>query len=157
MYTSQDPNSTCKIIDFTFATLFNSSNSFREMMGSPIYMSPQVISGNKHTEKCDIWSLGIVAYLLFTGKFPYKATTFDELKREISYSRFTYDSFKDIKGISENAKMLLVKMLAFNENERIATNFLIEDPWFQEEINEVKLSEAERNEIYNNLISVKVK
>lgn len=41
------------------------------IVGSPIYMSPQILKGEKYNSKCDVWSLGIMVYELLYGHFPW--------------------------------------------------------------------------------------
>ena len=58
-----------KIIDFGLATTLE--EAFEAKVGSPIFMSPQVIRGEKYTYRCDIWSLGIVFYMMICQQSPY--------------------------------------------------------------------------------------
>lgn len=66
-----------KIADFGLSRYSGSTESVKSLTGTPLYMAPQIITGiteNKpcfYTEKCDIWSLGVLAYELVTGKFPW--------------------------------------------------------------------------------------
>jgi len=85
-------------------------------------------------------SLGIVLYYLLTGKFPYKAINFQDLQLEISKSRFTIESFKEIKGFSEVGKSFLLKMLAFGDNERASASQLLSHPWITSEIPVIDMS-----------------
>ena len=51
------------------------------IVGSPAYMAPQILLKHKYTYKCDIWSLGIMAYEMITGRLPFafKANNFQSL------------------------------------------------------------------------------
>jgi serine/threonine protein kinase len=61
-----------KIIDFGMATCFPNPEG---MVGSPMFMSPQVLSNSKYTYKCDIWSLGILFYCMVFRSSPYGENT----------------------------------------------------------------------------------
>jgi calcium-dependent protein kinase len=61
-----------KIIDFGMATCFGSPEG---MVGSPMFMSPQVLNNQKYTHKCDIWSLGIIFYCMMFRGSPYEENT----------------------------------------------------------------------------------
>ena len=49
-------------------------------------MAPEVLNGEKYNYKCDLWSLGIIIYLLFFGKYPYKGDTEIAILRQIDNS-----------------------------------------------------------------------
>lgn len=61
-----------KIIDFGMATCFPNPEG---MVGSPMFMSPQVLGALKYTEMCDIWSLGIIFYCMLFRTSPYGDST----------------------------------------------------------------------------------
>lgn len=52
-------------------------------MGTPIYMSPQVLAQKTYTDKADVWSLGVLYYELLFGKLPYYGVTEDALYKNI--------------------------------------------------------------------------
>jgi len=61
-----------KIIDFGTAIPFAKGNrkGLSEVLGTPFYIAPEVLAGN-YTEKCDIWSIGVITYMLLSGKAPF--------------------------------------------------------------------------------------
>jgi len=65
-------NGTIKIADFSFCKLLtNKTDLTQTMLGSPIYMAPEVLKGDPYTNKTDVWSMGIVFYKMLFGKCPY--------------------------------------------------------------------------------------
>ena len=60
-----------KLTDFGFATYFDEKNKLDEVLGSPLYMPPEIVDQRKYTEKVDIWSAGVVSHILLTGKPPF--------------------------------------------------------------------------------------
>lgn len=73
-----------KICDFGFAKFFNdASRMTRTCVGTPIYMSPQVLCQKSYTDKTDVWSLGILYFELLFGKLPYYGNTEDALYKNI--------------------------------------------------------------------------
>ena len=66
-----DSNSKIKIIDFGTARKFTKGKKLRQVIGTPFYMAPEIFTDKKYNEKVDLWSLGIVMYILLTGKSPY--------------------------------------------------------------------------------------
>lgn len=63
-----------KIIDFGTAIKFSKGTQLKDKYGSPNYIAPEVITGN-YNEKCDVWSAGIVLYVLLWGNCPFDANS----------------------------------------------------------------------------------
>ena len=69
-------NGVPKIIDFGFAKVIsNPSDIMVEQLGTPVYMSPQLLEKKFYTSKCDIWSLGILLYELLYNSSPFPANS----------------------------------------------------------------------------------
>ena len=60
-----------KLIDFGTARKFTKGKKLRQIIGTPFYMAPEIFTEKKYNEKADMWSLGIIMYILLTGKAPY--------------------------------------------------------------------------------------
>lgn len=74
-----ESNSTIKIIDFGTARKFTKGKKLRQVIGTPFYMAPEIFNDLKYNEKADMWSLGIVLYILLTGKAPYYGNDDDKI------------------------------------------------------------------------------
>jgi calcium-dependent protein kinase len=59
-----------KIIDFGTALRFSKGEKFSSLAGTPYYIAPEAISG-KYDEKCDIWSVGVILYVILSGGPPF--------------------------------------------------------------------------------------
>ena len=70
-----------KLTDFGFATYFDSKAKLDEVLGSPIYMPPEIVAHQKYDSKVDIWSSGIVVYILLSGKAPFVSDSKEEVYR----------------------------------------------------------------------------
>ena len=62
---------TIKITDFGFSCFYDPDVGLEIQLGTALYMAPEIIKGEKYNEKADIWSIGIIAYMLLTGRTPY--------------------------------------------------------------------------------------
>jgi len=62
-----------KIADFGFAAQFNPKIGFDKKMGSAMYMAPELVLRKNYNEKVDIWSIGIITFILLTGEPPFYA------------------------------------------------------------------------------------
>ena len=62
---------TIKLIDFGCSKIFQSNRKYNEVIGTIYYSSPEVLNNN-YNEKCDIWSIGVIMFLLISGKMPFQ-------------------------------------------------------------------------------------
>jgi serine/threonine protein kinase len=80
-----------KLTDFGFATFFNPIRGKTEVLGSPLYMAPEIIENKKpYNEKVDIWSLGVVTYILLSGRPPFKGPGRDEIFKSIQETNLDF-------------------------------------------------------------------
>jgi calcium-dependent protein kinase len=94
--------------------------------GTPYFMAPEVIEGH-YQEKCDIWSLGVVLYMLLSGQLPFKGTSKPEV-----YGKIKRGNFKMPTTISSNGQDLLKKMLTVDPSKRPNAVECMRHPWFSE-------------------------
>jgi len=99
------------------------SNFFKEneiltlKVGSPYYIAPEVLN-KSYNEKCDIWSAGVVLYVMLTGNFPFVGKTSQKLFESIKTGKYK-NTGKEWEAISPKAKDLIKKMLEINTTKRI--------------------------------------
>ena len=62
----------CKITDFGFAVTMEHQKQETLSLGTPIYMAPEIVSGNAYDKSVDIWALGVMAYIILTNSPPFK-------------------------------------------------------------------------------------
>ena len=66
--------STCKLSDFGFAKSLKSEEAvMKSIVGTPLYMSPQILKKGKYTAKSDLWSIGLIYYEMLHGRTPWPA------------------------------------------------------------------------------------
>jgi len=70
-----------KIADFGFASFFDPKDGLQTILGSPLYMAPELVKAQKYDEKVDIWSIGVISYMLLSGRSPFPGRD----KKEINY------------------------------------------------------------------------
>lgn len=70
-----------KITDFGFAKFHDphSEEGMSDMLGSPLYMAPEIIKKLPYDYKVDIWSMGVILYIMMTGRPPFKGRTKEEI------------------------------------------------------------------------------
>lgn len=79
-------NGTLKLADFGFCKTLEDKNGLTQtMLGSPIYMAPEVLKGQPYTMKADIWSMGVVLYQMLYGRYPFESKTIAQLLKQFEF------------------------------------------------------------------------
>ena len=123
-----------KLIDFGCAKIFSKhKKNFEDTIGTLIYCSPEVLKNN-YNKKCDIWSCGVLMYVLLSGHFPFFGKTQKEIKQKILSGKFSFDE-KFFGHISDKAKDLISKCLIYNKNKRISIEEVLKHEFFAGDLN----------------------
>ena len=115
-----------KIIDFDTATVFEKGYQ-KEMHGTPLYMAPEIVKG-KYTEKCDLWSCGMIMFIMLTGGAPYDGTD-EEIFNILKNVKINIDLM--CAGKSDEAKDLMKKLLEPGPEKRITAKQACLHPWIK--------------------------
>lgn len=75
----------------------------------------------KYDQKCDVWSCGVIMYILLCGYPPFKGKSHKEIFDKILTGKFTFAS-SEWKNVTREAKVLIKKMLTFNPDERVTAD-----------------------------------
>ena len=126
---SDKDNAVVKIADYGFAKREEKPNSFTTMCGTPAYVAPEIISAVPYGMKVDLWSVGIITYILLAGYQPFRGDDGDTLKRGILYGDFTFDS-KFWSNISNEAKAFITNVLTVNPDKRLSAEEALAQAWF---------------------------
>ena len=118
LFLSEEEDSPIKVIDFGLSKIFGEynniiNNEMTSIVGTAYYVSPEVLQG-KYNEKCDIWSAGVILYIMLNGEPPFNGSNDNEIYRCISQMKFSFPESK-WKNISEDAKDLIKKMICAPE------------------------------------------
>jgi serine/threonine protein kinase len=107
-----------KFIDFGLSTVLLEGQRSADRYGTLAYCSPEIISGGTHTHLTDVWSLGVVLYILLSGIVPFITKDKPTYKRNILLARLklSHASFDDV---SLDAKHLVALMLSASESQRL--------------------------------------
>ena len=84
-------NSSLKLIDFGLSKHYDTHQlmHLHHVVGSAYYMAPEVIAGD-YDQRCDIWSLGVICYILLTGQPPFNGNTSEVIYRGITWEQPDY-------------------------------------------------------------------
>ena len=123
-----------KLIDFGCAKIFSKyKRNFKDTIGTLIYCSPEVLLNN-YSNQCDIWSCGVIMYVLLSGHFPFYGKTEEDIKNKILSGQYTFNK-KFFNNVSEKAKDLISKCLMYDKNKRITAEAALKHEFFADDIN----------------------
>lgn len=96
--------------------------------GTSYYIAPEVLQ-KKYDERCDVWSIGVILYILLSGKPPFDGDNDEEItdKVKIGDVNITGGVWK---VVSSDAKNLIKKMLTYKYTDRVTAREALSDPWF---------------------------
>ncbi|XP_044505230.1 calcium-dependent protein kinase 32-like [Mangifera indica] len=129
LFADKKETSPLKAIDFGLSVFFRPGEIFTEIVGSPYYMAPEVLKRNYGPE-VDVWSAGVILYILLCGVPPFWAETEQGVAQAIirSVIDFKRDPWPKV---SDNAKDLVRKMLDPDPRKRLTAQQVLEHPWLQ--------------------------
>merc|ERR1719198_779972 len=122
-----------KLIDFGLSRKYGLGISrMKTAVGTPYYVAPEVISKHPsgYTEKCDMWSLGVLLYMMLSGRPPFDGQTDQEILRSIKRANYNFKG-RDWQDVSKEAKELVARSLIYDPNERITALESIKHPWLE--------------------------
>lgn len=79
-----------KLIDFGAAEHFFTKGVYKPTMGTPYYIAPEVLMNN-YNELCDVWSCGVILYIMLSGKPPFNGESSDDIMRSVKKAHFTFE------------------------------------------------------------------
>lgn len=136
--------STIKLIDFGTAQRFDRKKKMTTVIGTPYYVAPEVLKGS-YDEKCDIWGVGVIMFILLSGTPPFNGSDDKQITTAVAKGKYEFKPAK-WKGVSEEAKNLISKMLVLDTEKRISAQEALDHGWFtmlaEDTISDKKLSGA---------------
>lgn len=127
-----DDSFNVKIADFGLSNIMTDGNFLKTSCGSPNYAAPEVISGKLYAgPEVDVWSCGVILYVLLTGRLPFDDEYIPALFKKIQQGNYTVPNY-----ISPAASKLIRRMLQVNPVSRITVQEIRSDPWFTKDLAE---------------------
>ena len=119
-----------KISDFGTSNIFEKGSTERKVVGSPYYSAPEVLKKN-YNEKCDIWSCGVILYILLSARPPFAGEDDEEIIQNVQEGKIDYSS-PPFNKLSKSCLDLLKKLLISDPDKRIGANDALNHKWFRE-------------------------
>jgi len=158
LMTDTTENAEVKITDFGLGKVFDAhSEVMQTPCGTPGYIAPEVLMMKGYNKACDIWSLGVIIYILLCGFPPFYADNdallFEKIKKgEFQFLRPYWDPISDV------AKDLIRKMLTVDWKQRVTAQECLQHPFVKaqaQELNKQQESEQMRKQSLENFQKLK--
>ena len=129
LFESLKADAEIKLIDFGLSRKYSKDEKMHTILGTPYYVAPEVLKGN-YDEKCDIWSIGAMTYLMLCGDPPFTGDSNNEIFKKIVKGELKFNLYK-WKNISEDAKDFVKLCLNKNAAQRPSATEAISHRWFK--------------------------
>ncbi|KAB2063362.1 hypothetical protein ERO13_A10G196600v2 [Gossypium hirsutum] len=129
LFVNQQEDALLKAIDFGLSIFFKPGERFTDVVGSPYYVAPEVLRKHYGPE-ADVWSAGVILYILLSGVPPFWAENEQGIFEEVLHGDLDFDS-DPWPSISESAKDLVRKMLIRDPRKRLTAHEVLCHPWIQ--------------------------
>lgn len=125
---SENDDSAVKIADFGFAKKVLEPCSLTTQCGTPGYVAPEILEGTPYDERADMWSVGVILYILLGGYPPFIESTQRDLFRKIRKGE--YEFHEEYWGtVSREAKHLISSLLTVDPVTRLTAKDGLSNPW----------------------------
>ncbi|RKP00066.1 hypothetical protein CXG81DRAFT_13673, partial [Caulochytrium protostelioides] len=120
-----DHNLDIKIADFGFSNNYDPDSKLDTFCGSPPYAAPELFQGKRYTgPEVDIWSIGVILYVLTTGCLPFDGKNLQEMRESVCRGKYRIPFY-----LSDACEKLLRKFLVRDPSKRHALDIVVDDPW----------------------------
>ncbi|CAG7889821.1 unnamed protein product [Brassica rapa] len=127
LYTSKEENSQLKVIDFGLSDFVRPDERLNDIVGSAYYVAPEVLH-RSYTTEADVWSIGVIAYILLCGSRPFWARTESGIFRAVLKADPSFDE-PPWPSLSLEAKDFVKRLLYKDPRKRMTASQALMHPW----------------------------
>uniref|UniRef100_A0A1I8IQ67 Protein kinase domain-containing protein n=1 Tax=Macrostomum lignano TaxID=282301 RepID=A0A1I8IQ67_9PLAT len=128
LYEDEREEAKLKIADFGLSKIADSDVHTRSVCGTPGYCAPEVLLRRGCGTAMDMWSVGVIAFILLGGYEPFYADNDSDMYRRILRAQYTFDQ-RWWSGISKNARDLIERLLVLDADARLTAGQALRHPW----------------------------
>jgi len=141
LFSSTAKDSELKMIDFGLSKHFRYGEVQHEAVGTPYTVAPEVIKGS-YDERCDIWAIGVIAFLLLSGEPPFGGCGGPEplmaVRSNILNGKYAFEPAEIWGSVSQGAKNFISSLLVIDPQKRPTARAAQKLPWLTEWANRTR-------------------
>jgi len=103
----------------------------KQKFGTPYYIAPEVLNNN-YDEKCDLWSIGVILYILLCGYPPFNGSNDEQIIKKVKEGKYRTDE-EEWHNISKEAIDIINKLLQYEPGDRISAAEALQHKWIKEQ------------------------
>lgn len=130
LLTSSCPLGDIKIVDFGLSRMISSHQELREIMGTPEYVAPEILNYEPISTATDMWSIGVLAYVMLTGISPFLGEDKQETFLNISQLNVSYTE-EELQQLDQDALSFIQSLLRKQPQDRATAEQCLKHPWLQ--------------------------
>ncbi|XP_047398297.1 myosin light chain kinase 2, skeletal/cardiac muscle [Sciurus carolinensis] len=117
-----------KIIDFGLARRYNPNEKLKVNFGTPEFLSPEVVNYDQISDKTDMWSLGVITYMLLSGLSPFLGDDDTETLNNVLSANWYFDE-ETFEAVSDEAKDFVSNLIVKDQGARMSAAQCLAHPW----------------------------
>ena len=118
-----------KIIDFGTAKIFDPNQKNKAVVGSSLYIAPEVLD-KKYGQECDLWSAGVILYMFIVGHAPFEGASDRIIMEKVKNGKYPRTDER-WNNASKEVKDLISKLLVIDPKQRLSAIQALKHPWFK--------------------------
>jgi len=156
LYATKDQSSVIKISDFGLAKVTTEQNLMQTQCGTPSYVAPEVLKEVGYNESVDLWSIGIIIYVMLCGFPPFYDDDEEEMFKLITAAKLEFPSpyWDDISSL---AKDLITGLLHADSKKRLTAEQALQHPWIVGDVTSRKSLGSNRTDKMKSYLELKKK
>jgi len=153
LFETSDENSPIKIIDFGLSRKHDRSiePAMGSIVGTPYYIAPEVLR-KCYDKSCDLWSVGVITYILLCGYPPFNGANNKETHAAVRRGRYSFPS-EDWSHTSREAMQFISRLLQKDPRKRMTVDQALNHPWIRKHVN-IHVFQTEENRQDNSSVEV---
>ncbi|KAH7954436.1 hypothetical protein HPB49_018379 [Dermacentor silvarum] len=121
-----------KLIDFGLARFYEPGKKLQVLFGTPEFVAPEVVNFDKVGYQTDMWSVGVICYVLLSGLSPFMGNSELETMANVTRAEYDFDD-ESFDQISEEAKDFIAKLLLKDKEDRMTASQGLNHPWLRKD------------------------